>query len=186
MAHGADVIQELTSDHREVQALFDRFRAAAPGSAERADLVDRLTIELVRHSVAEKEYLYPAVRDHVADGDRWADKELAEHQEVEELLRDLAGREADAEDFDELVLSLVVQVTAHAREEEQLLFPRLQAVCPAGILDELGEKVRQAKRTAPTRARPRLPDSPLVNKALAPRVGLLDRLRDVLTRRGRG
>ncbi|WP_037673976.1 hemerythrin domain-containing protein [Streptomyces griseus] len=185
MAQGVDVIQELTADHHKVRRLFDRIRSAEPGSAARRELVEHVGIELVRHAVVEREYLYPAVRDHVAEGPRWAERELAEHTEIEEILQALRGSEPDQETFDRLVLELVTRVTVHLREEEQLLFPRLQAVCPADLLEQLGEKVRHGRATAPTRPRPQLPDSPLVTKLAAPELGVIDRIRDVLTGRGR-
>ncbi|AEW99429.1 hemerythrin domain-containing protein [Streptantibioticus cattleyicolor] len=181
----ADVIAELSADHRGVQRLFDRIRSAAPGSAERGDLVAEVTVELVRHSEAEREYLYPAVRERVVGGAALADKELADHARVERVLDALTHREPDDPDFDELLLTLVTEVTEHATDEEQRLFPKLLAVCPPGTLRELGEKVRSAKRTAPTRPHPGAPDTPPVNKLVAPGTAVSDRLRDLLGRRGR-
>lgn len=61
MGHGGDVIQELTADHREVDGLFDRIEAVPARGSERRRLLDQLTIELVRHAVAEEQHLYPAV-----------------------------------------------------------------------------------------------------------------------------
>lgn len=93
MGHAADIIAELTIDHREVAVLFDRIEHTAP-AGERQKAAERLTIELVRHSVAEEEHLYPAVREHFPDGDIIADKELADHARVEKLLKDLEGLDA--------------------------------------------------------------------------------------------
>jgi hemerythrin superfamily protein len=54
-----DVIELLTHDHREVESMFDKLTAVIdPG--ERRQIADQITIELVRHSVAEEQYLYPA------------------------------------------------------------------------------------------------------------------------------
>src|SRR5439155_5556362 len=70
MGHGKDgtkdVISELTADHREVDELFSRFEDVRPGTEDRKRLADTITIELVRHSVAEEQHFYPAVREHVA------------------------------------------------------------------------------------------------------------------------
>lgn len=52
-------------------------------------------------------------------------------------------------------------------------------------LNELGDKVRTAKKTAPTRPHPSAPDTPPGNKLLGPGVGLMDRARDLLTGRGK-
>ncbi|MFD8542907.1 hemerythrin domain-containing protein [Streptomyces sp. NPDC059649] len=185
MGPAPDIIEELTADHRAVQRLFDRIRAAAPGSAARKALVEQVSAALVRHSVAEKEHLYPAVRDYVAHGRRWAEKELSDHERIEELLHDLAQREPQDEDFTALVLALSTQVTSHILDEEQRLFPRLQATCPADTRQELGERIRRARNSAPTHPRPNAPDSALATRAVSPGLGLLDGLRDFLTRRGR-
>ncbi|MEU3956644.1 hemerythrin domain-containing protein [Streptomyces achromogenes] len=185
MGHGGNVIQELTTDHREVEEIFGRFEALPPGSPERKDLCDQATIELVRHSVAEEAYLYPAVREHVAGGDALADKELEDHAEAEQIMKDLEGCRADDPELDRLMTRLMSEIRSHVTDEEQNLFPRLEAACPPDALMELGDKVRRAKRMAPTRPHPSAPDTPPANKLLAPGAGLVDRLRDALSGRGK-
>ncbi|WP_336053350.1 hemerythrin domain-containing protein [Streptomyces sp. CA2R101] len=184
MGHGGDVIAELTTDHREVDDLFAQFDDAPPGGEDRKRLVDALTIELVRHSVAEEAYLYPAVREHLEGGDALADKELADHARVEQLLNDLEQREATDEDFDHLVRELRSEVTAHVDDEENNLFTRLRNGVHPYVLEELGDKVRQAKKSAPTRPHPAAPSTPPANKLLAPGLGLVDRVRDYVSGRG--
>ncbi|MFH8570056.1 hemerythrin domain-containing protein [Streptomyces sp. NPDC017993] len=185
MGHGGDVIAELTSDHREVDELFARIERTVPGDAERKRLADRLTIELVRHSVAEEQYLYPAVRRHLSDGETLADKEIADHVRVEELLKALEGVDAGNLDFNHLIVKLRTEVYAHIKDEEGRLFVELRAACPQADLEELGEKVRTAKKVAPTRPHPGAPRTPPGNKLLAPGAGLVDRARDFVTGRGK-
>ncbi|THA36143.1 hemerythrin domain-containing protein [Streptomyces sp. A1277] len=186
MGHGGNVIAELTTDHREVDELFAKIEAQPVGDEQRRKLADELTIELVRHSVAEEMHLYPAVRRFVDDGDDMADKELADHAQVEQHLKDLEGLPADDPQFDHLVAKLKLEVSEHVRDEEGRLFPLLAAACSPEALDELGEKVRAAKKTAPTRPHPSAPDTPPGNKILGPGAGLVDRARDLLTGRGKG
>ncbi|MDQ0701170.1 MULTISPECIES: hemerythrin domain-containing protein [unclassified Streptomyces] len=185
MAHGGNVIAELTTDHREVDALFAQIETQPVGDARRRELADELTTELVRHSVAEEMHLYPAVREHVEGGDGIADKELTEHAEVEQLLKDLEGLDAQDPQFNHLVAKLKLEVSAHVRDEEDRLFPLLAAACSPEALDELGDKIRIAKKTAPTRPHPSAPDTPPGNKLLGPGAGLVDRARDLLTGRGK-
>ncbi|MDQ0809228.1 hemerythrin superfamily protein [Streptomyces sp. B3I7] len=182
--HGG-IIEELTADHREVQRLLDRVRCAPPGGAERKTLVERAAIVLVRHTVAEKEYLYPAVRRYVLDGDGWADRALAGHRALAEILADLEEREPGDEGFGRLLPPLVTEVTRHVVEAEQRLFPRLMAVCPEEELRRLGARVREVEPKAPTRPRPGAPQAAPLVKAAARVWGPWDRLRDVWTRRGR-
>lgn len=186
MGHGGNVIAELTTDHREVDELFAEIEKQPVGDDRRRKLADELTIELVRHSVAEEMHLYPAVRRFVDDGDDMADKELSDHAKVEQHLKELEGLPADDPQFDHLVAKLKLEVSEHVRDEEGRLFPLLAAACSPAALDELGEKVRAAKKTAPTRPHPSAPDTPPGNKILGPGAGLVDRARDLLSGRGKG
>ncbi|MCF3128938.1 hemerythrin domain-containing protein [Streptomyces olivochromogenes] len=185
MGHGGNVIDELVTDHREVEEIFGKIEALPPGAKDRKVYADQATMELVRHSVAEEAYLYPAVREHVAGGDALADKEIEDHSKAEQIMKDLEGCEADDPRFDLLMGSLMSEVRMHLSDEEQNLFPRLRAACPPGALDDLGDKVRRAKKIAPTRPHPSAPDEPPANKLLAPGVGLVDRLRDAMSGRGK-
>lgn len=185
MGHGGNVIDELVTDHREVEELFGKIEALPPGHKDRKVYADQATIELVRHSVAEEAYLYPAVREHVPDGDAIADRELEDHATAERTMKDLEGCDADDAEFDRLIGSLMSEIREHIADEEQNLFPQLRAACSTAELDRLGEKVRQAKKTAPTRPHPAAPDTPPANKLLAPGAGMVDRLRDALSGRGK-
>lgn len=181
--NGRDVIEVLTHDHREVEDMFGKLTAAAdPG--ERRKLADEITIELVRHSVAEEQYLYPAVREHVPDGDAIADRELSDHAEVENLLKELERAEPGSGDFAALTGQLIRTVNAHVKDEEHALFPALAGHASPADLRKLGEQVQAAKDKAPTRPHPAAPDQPPLNKLLAAGAGLVDRLRDQLSGRG--
>ncbi|MFF9127056.1 hemerythrin domain-containing protein [Streptomyces sp. NPDC014889] len=185
MGHGGDVIQELTTDHREVEEIFAQMEALPMGDARRKDLADQATIELVRHSVAEEAYLYPAVRRYVRDGDAIADREVQDHAEAERTMKDLEGLGADDPRFDELVGRLMREIREHVTDEEQNLFPMLREATKPEDLERLGDQVRSAKKTAPTRPHPAAPDKPPANKLLAPGAGLVDRIRDAVTGRGK-
>ncbi|MFE0186764.1 hemerythrin domain-containing protein [Streptomyces sp. NPDC058989] len=185
MAHGGNIIEELTTDHREVEDLFGRIEALPSGHQDRKRLIDEVTIELVRHSVAEEQYLYPAVREHVADGGAMADKELKDHGEVEKILKRLEGCSADDPQLDQLFMTLKNAVGRHVQDEEDNLFPRLSMACSDEALKTLGDKIRTAKKMAPTRPHPAAPVTPPANKILAPGVGLVDRVRDFVTGRGK-
>ena len=71
MADQRDVIEVLEQDHREVEQMFaelESLRGAATDEAKarRKDLTEQVTIELVRHSVAEEVLVYPKVEDKVS------------------------------------------------------------------------------------------------------------------------
>jgi hemerythrin superfamily protein len=179
-----NVIAVLTQDHREVEEMFAQLEIPGLDPQKRRDIADDIIIELVRHSVAEEQFLYPAVRRALPDGDRIADKELRDHAEAERTMKELDGLDAAEARFDTLVSQLITEIRTHVLDEENSLFPRLAATCSADELQDLGRKVTAAKQVAPTRPHPGAPDRPPLNKLLGPGTGLVDRVRDALTSRG--
>jgi len=81
--------------------------------------------------------------------------------------------------------TLIGEIRHHVRDEEGQLFPALAAACDRSYLEKLGEQVQRAKTVAPTRPHPSAPDRPPLNKVLGLGAGLVDRVRDALTGRGR-
>lgn len=181
-----DVIAVLTHDHREVQALLDKLDQTRDSAdpKHRKDLVDRATIELVRHATAEEQLVYPAVRLNVDGGAELADHELSEHAQIERSLKELNGMQPGDEPFEATLQHLIELVNAHIAEEEEVLFLQLRAVCTADDLVEIGKMVTAAKRLAPTRPHPGAPDTPPGNLA-APVLGVADRIRDAFSGRGK-
>jgi hemerythrin superfamily protein len=185
MAAEADMISLLIEDHRELERMFVDLESGQGGPEHRRDLADQVIIELVRHSVAEEEYLYPTAREAVLRGDELAEREIGDHVAAEQVMKSLERVDAGDPAFDHLVTQLIADIRAHVAEEERELFPLLREACTQEELIDLGTKVRRAKKLAPTRPHPSTPDSPPFNKLLAPGTGLVDRLRDTLSGRGR-
>lgn len=180
-----DLVNVIAADHRVVELVFAELIAGAGSPRHRRDLADHLTTELVRHSVTEEMYLYPAARRVLPDGDKVADSEIEEHAEVERLLKELEGVEATDRLFDDLIGRLSAEVQHHIGKEEDELLPRLQQACAPDELRELGRMIARAKASAPTRPHPSAPSRPPLNLVLAPGTGMIDKLRDALTHRNR-
>ena len=179
-----DIIAELIVDHREADELLAKLQGDL-SPEDRQDTMERVIAELVRHAIAEESYLYPAVEDRVPGGKQIADKERADHQEVEELLKRLEGEDPHAPESRQPLMKLVSDLHAHIADEENNLFPALRAVYSEQELRDLGDKVRTAKAAAPTRPHPSAPRGEMARKTLGPMVGLVDRTRDLLTGRNR-
>lgn len=178
-----DLIFVITTDHRAVEAMFQELESKQGTPEHRRQLVDHVISELVRHSVAEEQFMYPAARQHLENGDEIADHEIEEHSEAERLMKDLENVEPTDPSFDGLVDQLIADVRHHIEEEEGDLLPKLRAACSEDQLRELGENILQAKKIAPTRPHPAAPNTPPANLLVAPGAGLIDRLRDALTKR---
>lgn len=180
-----DLITFLTAQHREVDQMFTQLEHMTGATDEQAQrLAEQVVILLVKHSVAEEIYLYPAAREHVPGGDEIVDHELAEHQQAEQTMHRLEKLTPEDPDFWPTVHQLISEVRHHLEEEEGDLFPKLAAACSVEQLRELGHKVEQAEKVAPTRPHPSKPAEGAPLAAMTPVVGLVDRMRDALSGRG--
>jgi len=176
------VVDILTTDHREVTDLLLQIRTATD-SATRRDLADTMISELVRHAVAEEMYVYPAMKQHLPDGEAAVEHDVEEHKELERTMKELEAVEPSDPRFDSLLGELETTLADHVADEESDQFPKLRASIPREELVQLGEKVQAAKKLAPTRPHPAAPNAELFHKVVGPGVGLVDRLRDQLTGR---
>lgn len=181
-SQAVDVVDELTTDHREALALLERIaRSEDPG--ERRELTDTVIAEVVRHSVAEEMYVYPAMKDNLDDGSDTIAHDAEEHEQLERIMKQLESTDPGDRRFDSLVADMTSALRHHAEDEETEQFPQLRARLPQQMLYELRDEVAKAKSAAPTRPHPDAPNSALFHKLAGPGVGLVDRLRDRLTGR---
>jgi hemerythrin superfamily protein len=179
---GGDVIDILTSDHRDVTALLGEVRIITDPMMRR-DLIDTAISELVRHAVAEEMYVYPAMRKHLEDGEKAVEHDIEEHKQIERTLKELEAADVNSAEFEEALGRLEALLADHVQDEETEQFPELRRRIPQEELTELAGKVETAKKLAPTRPHPAAPNSELFHKLVGPGVGLVDRLRDKLTGR---
>jgi hemerythrin superfamily protein len=178
-----DLIEVIIRDHRAFEAVFRELEEFTGTTEHRKDLVDHVIAELVRHSVAEEQFMYPAARSRLPGGDEIVDHELEEHAEAEEVMKRLEGLEPDDPEFEPLVKQLTDDIRHHIGEEEGDLLPKLKEACDREELQHLGFKVMAAKEFAPTRPHPHAPDKPPANLVLGPGVGFIDKIRDTLSHR---
>lgn len=177
-----DVIDVLTSDHRDVTALIGEIRTITDPMIRR-DLTDTAISELVRHAVAEEMYVYPAMKKHLPDGDKAVEHDIEEHKELEGAMKKLEGADVNSAEFEAALRELETLLADHVQDEESEQFPELRRRIPRDELVELAGKVETAKKLAPTRPHPAAPNNELFHKLAGPGVGLVDRLRDKLTGR---
>jgi hemerythrin superfamily protein len=176
-----DVVDVLTTDHREAIELVEQIPAADP--ERRRDMTDTVIAELMRHAVAEEMYVYPAMREHLPDGEAAVKHDIQEHQQLEEAMKALESLDTADPRFVEVLGRLEAVLRDHVRDEETEQFPELRARVPREQLVQLAGKVEAAKKLAPTRPHPTAPHSQLFHKLVGPGVGMVDRMRDKLTGR---
>jgi hypothetical protein len=184
-----DVIEILEHDHREVEEMFaelETLRGASTDEARsrRKTLTEQVTIELVRHSVAEEVIVYPQVEDKV-DAEE-VEHAREEHAEAEETLQRLENLDADDPAFDDELATLMEEIRHHIEDEEGQMFAHMRQVMDADELRKLGARVEAFKKVAPTRPHPNVPNQPMARVAAGPAASLFDRMRDLATGRGNG
>lgn len=175
-----DVLDLLIAQHRAAEALLASLDNGGSPTEQR-ETADVLITDLVRHSVGEEAYVYPLMREYLDQGVERVEHDLAEHHELEGMLKELEGMDPSAARFPPLISEIRTLLADHITDEETRQFPQLRMVVPAGHLIDLRSKVESMERMAPTRPHPDAPDSPMVHKLVGPGVGMVDRVRYALS-----
>jgi len=173
-----DVVEVLTVDHREATALIDQILSTA-APEDRRDLADTLISELVRHSVAEEMYVYPAIKQHLPNGEEAVRHDQEEHKALEKTMKELEGVDPAQPRFEQVVRELQTTLRDHIADEEAGQFPEVRARVPLADLVTMADKVETAKKMTPTRPHPSAPKTEIFH-LVGPGVGLVDRLLDKL------
>jgi hemerythrin superfamily protein len=184
-----DVIEVLEHDHREVEQMFSELESLRGASTDedlsrRKELAEQVTIELVRHSVAEEVLVYPQVERQVSSEE--AEHARKEHAEAEETLQRLEKLDAEDPGFDDELATLMSEIRHHIEDEEGEMFAHMREVIDEDELRKLGERVEAFKKVAPTRPHPNVPNEALPRTAAGPAASMFDRMRDLATGRGSG
>ena len=183
-----DVVDVLTEDHREFDRIFTeleglRGRMEPDVLTRKRELVDEVTIGLVKHSVAEETQVYPRIEKQVDKEEAEHSKE--EHAEAEETMKRLERMDPADPGFDDAVAELTREIRHHVEHEESRMFTELRASLSHDELVEMAGKVEMVKKLGPTRPHPMTPNQPGVRMAVGPVASLLDHLRDAVSGRGK-
>ena len=187
-----DAFDVLGTDHRDVKQILSELETGpAQGSdateaqlQARKKLAEKLIIESSKHEAVEEQYFWPAVRNRVPDGNGLADHAISQESEAKAVLARLDKLGPADVEFEELLAKFIPAAREHVGYEEGTVWPRLRATLSAAEAEDLGNKLADAKTTAPTRPHPHAPANPGVLKAAGPAVAATDKVRDSLTGRG--
>ena len=177
-----DAITLLKQDHRELEKLFKRFEAAGDRAfAEQRRVVDKIIEELSIHASIEETLFYPVTRAGVPEVEDIALESLEEHHIVKILLAELEHMDPAEERFVPKVTVLIENVRHHVEEEEGDYFPKVREALGRNDLNELGDAMVEAKKTAPTRPHPAAPDTPPANVIAGQAASVVDRATDTVS-----
>ena len=187
-----DVFEVLARDHAKVRQILTQLELHAVRQGpittdyltQRKKLAEQLVIEESRHEAVEEMYFWPAVREHLPNGDELADTAIGQEEGGKEVLDKLDKLDPDDPEFEELLADFTRTGRAHIDYEESNVWPGLRIALTREQADYLGSKLETAKKNAPTRPHPRIPASPGVLKSTGPITAAADKARDAITHRG--
>ena len=169
----------LKNDHADVESLFKRFEALADDASplDTREIVEKVITQLSIHAELEEQLLYPALRERLDDGGDVLEG-IEEHHVAKVLLWELDKLPATSERFDAKMAVLMEMIRHHVEEEEEEggLFDRARTALKGNELTEMGERMEQLRKVAPTRPHPLSPDQPPLNTLVGLPVAVLDRV----------
>ncbi|NLR39429.1 hemerythrin domain-containing protein [Novosphingobium sp. ERW19] len=109
-----DAIALLKADHRNVEALFDKFESAR--SDRKQALALQICNELKIHTIIEEEIFYPALKGKIEE--ETYTEAYVEHDAAKLLINDIMATSPEDEFFDAKVKVLSEEIKHHVHEEE--------------------------------------------------------------------
>jgi hemerythrin-like domain-containing protein len=172
----ADAIELLTEQHREVEQLWKMLEVGRS-----SETGQKIVEAISRHDAIETQMLYPELREAGgARGEELSSHSLGEHQQVRELLTEVDGQDFGDDAVFATMRRCIEAVMHHVQEEESTVFPLLRSVRDETRLMDLGTRMAEAYRLAPTHPHPHMPDSKFGAFVAGAMSGVVDRARDAV------
>ena len=140
-----NAIRVLTTDHREVKALFQQYQELVDHDAEddeKQPLAQQICAMLTVHAQIEEEIFYPAAKESIKEPDLIAEAAV-EHASAKDLIAQIEESDPSDELYDAKVKVLGEYIEHHVKEEEGELFP--QARRAKVDLEALGLQLTERK-----------------------------------------
>lgn len=149
-----DVFDVLAEDHEDVRQMLaelEKGPTMATGATEdqlmlRKMMTEELIIEEAKHGEIERLYLWPAVREHVPDGDRLADQGTCQEIEISEFLAEMDKLDASIPEFENLLGQFTKAGREHFDFEERQVWPRLRTALTQKAAGELSRKILKGRQ----------------------------------------
>lgn len=138
-----DAIALLKADHREAEALFEKFEHAE-SAAERRKIVEAVCTALVIHTMIEEEIFYPALRGKIEDGA--LDEAYVEHDGAKVMITELQQSKPGDAFYAAKVKVLSEEIKHHVHEEEMRAGLFAKALKTDVDMKELGAALAERKQ----------------------------------------
>jgi hypothetical protein len=180
----SSILSRQSRDHHDLNELMHAYDRTAD-VAERGRILAELSERSLRHAFAEETVLFPAYRKHLPDeGDALTAHIEGEHQEINDLLERFQDADLSDPENDRLVHRMFSLISSDARNEEDVLLPRLQQVASVQELRAIGNAWEVSRTTSPTRPHPRISRRPPGNLLAGVPLAAWDRTMDAVDKLG--
>ena len=143
----------LKKDHEKVSGIFEKLEPTTEEASQmRQELFAQLKQELDVHARIEETIFYPVLKQ-AAETRELTLEALEEHQEVKELLAELAALPVNDENWGETLTELKESVEHHVEEEEGEMFIKAREILSQEQIEELGQRMAAAKKQQTAAAR---------------------------------
>lgn len=120
-----DAIALLEGQHREVEALFEKFEGLTDrAKASKKKIADQICAALLMHAQIEEEIFYPATREASKDTEDMVDEAVVEHASAKDLIAQIMEMDPEDDLYDAKVKVLSEMIEHHVGEEEDEMFPK--------------------------------------------------------------
>ncbi|MBC3918465.1 hemerythrin domain-containing protein [Undibacterium sp. CY18W] len=143
-AAAQDAVSLLKQDHKNVKALFSKFESLGDKAlVSKKKIARQICLELTKHTIAEEEIFYSAMRKVGEDTRDMMDEATVEHAAAKDLIAQILAMEPGDDLYDAKVKVLSEQIEHHVKEEEAEMFPKAKKA--KLNLTALGEAIQERK-----------------------------------------
>lgn len=139
----ADIMDLIFMDHQKAKTLISEIRSAN-NSDQITSLFGQLYKDLVVHSKAEEDVVYPAVRSFYGEEDT---QELYDEQEqLENLLNEMKNMNNTGDEFMAKLKQVKSMVGDHTRQEESTLFAAMRKNLSDSERQQMAKQFKESKQ----------------------------------------
>jgi hemerythrin-like domain-containing protein len=151
-----DAFSVLRRDHEKVERTLSSLEDG-PNAGSGADQVEliarqRLTQQLIAdesaHEAIEEQSFWPLVKDRMPGGAGLADEAAGQEHGATQVLQKLGTLQAWDDGFEQLLREFMAAIREHVAFEETKVWPGLREALSAEEVNDLGDRLLQAKESA--------------------------------------
>ena|GEM_PF-3431337 len=173
-----DGIDQLVTEHRALERLFDELGRPSGSAWERKGRIIRICQAISEHEDVEASVLAPLIRSRLNDGHHLWRSLRRRYRTIDKLLAEIERRSISSPDLPELLERAMTAVDELIEEQESSTFARIRSTLSRGELEKLDDQVTAAHRHADTRPHRYLPRRGALARKARTGMAVVDKLRD--------